>query len=75
LHINFFLKQSKKNKMKNFPIILTLILGLIFTITLITLVINDANRMQNEIHKLYLESIIDGTSKVCDNSVDFTILK
>ena len=61
--------------MKNFQIILTLILGLIFTITLITLVINDSNRMQTEIHKLYLESIIDGNNKVCNNSVDFTILK
>lgn len=61
--------------MKNFPIILTLILGLIFTVTLIILVIKDGNRMQSEIHKLYKESIIDGTNKVCDNTLDFTILK
>lgn len=61
--------------MKNFPIILTLILGLIFTVTLITLVIKDANKMQTEIHKLYKESIIEGTNKVCDNTLDFTILK
>ena len=61
--------------MKNFSIILILILGLIFTVTLITLVISDSNRMQTEIHKLYKESIIDGTNKVCNNTLDFTILK
>jgi uncharacterized protein YybS (DUF2232 family) len=75
LHINFFFKQSKTNDMKNLSIILALILGLIFTVTIIIVVINDSNRMQKEINKLTKESIIDGTNKICTNSVDFTILK
>jgi len=61
--------------MKNLSIILALILGLIFTITIIIVVINDSNRMQKEINKLTKESIIDGSNKICTNSVDFTILK
>jgi hypothetical protein len=61
--------------MKNLSIILALILGLIFTVTIITVVIKDSNRMYNEIHKLYDQSIIDGSNKICTNSVDFTILK
>jgi hypothetical protein len=61
--------------MKNLSIILALILGLIFTITIIIVVINDSNRMQKEINKLTKESIIDGSNKICTYSVDFTILK
>ena len=75
LHINFFLNSQKQNDMKNLSIILALILGLIFTVTIITVVIKDSNRMYNEIHKLYDQSIIDGSNKICTNSVDFTILK